>query len=386
MSLSIVFLSNYYNHHQAPLCDAFLSMPNVNFTFIATQEVPEERVAMGYLSNFGGKRFYKEAITEKEKKVAEEICFNSDVVIFGSAPISFVMRRLRVKKITFNYSERWFKKGFLKHPGDVFRALKNFTRFNNENFYQLCASAYTAHDSNKVFAFPNRKFRWGYFPEVKNYADINEVIESKQNNSIVWVARFLQLKHPEIVIKLAKRLKKDGYNFEIKMIGNGELLDDITKMVKDENLQENIKILGAMKPEQVREYMEKSEIHIFTSDRNEGWGAVLNEAMNSGCACVASHAIGSVPYLIEDSENGIVYKDGDFEDFYIKVKSLLDNPKKRTKIGKKAYETMINEWNSSVAAERFYKFCVAKLTGKLLPTYFNGPMSLDCGKKKHAGK
>ena len=33
--------------------------------------------------------------------------------------------------------------------------------------------------------------------------------------------------------------------------------------------------------------MEQADIYLFTSDRNEGWGAVANEAMNSACAMVA---------------------------------------------------------------------------------------------------
>ena len=82
-----------------------------------------------------------------------------------------------------------------------------------------------------------------------------------------------------------------------------------------------------MKPEQVREYMEKSEIHIFTSDRNEGWGAVLNESMNSACVPVANKAIGSVPYLINDGNNGFMYKDEN--ELYEKVKYLLNNDKDR---------------------------------------------------------
>jgi glycosyltransferase involved in cell wall biosynthesis len=45
-------------------------------------------------------------------------------------------------------------------------------------------------------------------------------------------------------------------------------------------------------------------VFIFTSDRNEGWGAVLNEAMGSGCAVVAADLIGSVPYLIEHKKMG----------------------------------------------------------------------------------
>lgn len=101
--------------------------------------------------------------------------------------------------------------------------------------------------------------------------------------------------------------------------------------------------------------MEQSEIFVFTSDRNEGWGAVLNESMNSCCAVVANEAIGSVPYLIKDGYNGYIYADGNFEDMYEKVTSLLESSEKRLLLGKNAYATIINEWNADVASSNFIK-------------------------------
>ena len=53
--------------------------------------------------------------------------------------------------------------------------------------------------------------------------------------------------------------------------------------------------------------MERADIYLATSDRQEGWGAVINEAMNSGCAVVADHMMGAVPYLISHEENGMIY-------------------------------------------------------------------------------
>ena len=44
------------------------------------------------------------------------------------------------------------------------------------------------------------------------------------------------------------------------------------------------------------------------SGRKEGWGAVVNEAMSSGCAVVADAEAGSVPYLIENSKDGFIYR------------------------------------------------------------------------------
>ena len=79
-------------------------------------------------------------------------------------------------------------------------------------------------------------------------------------------------------------------------------------MIREKKLEDCVHMLGAMSPDEVRKHMEQANIFLFTSDRNEGWGAVLNEAMNSGCAVVASHAIGSVPYLIKNGNNGYIYE------------------------------------------------------------------------------
>jgi glycosyltransferase involved in cell wall biosynthesis len=75
--------------------------------------------------------------------------------------------------------------------------------------------------------------------------------------------------------------------------------------------------------------------------------------MNSGCAVVASHIIGSVPFLIKDGENGMIYTDGNIDDLYIKVKGLLDNPQKRKQIGIQAYKTLTEQWNAENAVQRF---------------------------------
>ena len=86
--------------------------------------------------------------------------------------------------------------------------------------------------------------------------------------------------------------------------------------------------------------MEKCHIHLFTSDYLEGWGAVVNEAMNSGCVEVANVEVGAAPFLINHGENGLVYKDGSYEDMERQIKFLLDHPAKASKMGM-ASETAI---------------------------------------------
>ena len=174
---------------------------------------------------------------------------------------------------------------------------------------------------------------------------------------------------------MAKHLKQAGYKFHLSLIGNGELEDEIREMIKEEGVEDCVFMLGAMKPDEVRKHMEQSEIFICTSDFNEGWGAVMNESMNSACAVVASHAIGSVPFLINDGENGFVYKNGNIDDLFNKVKFLLDNPKKRKQVSLNAYKTMVETWNAENAVKQFLLLNDALTNGNVGGTVEYGPCS-----------
>ncbi len=361
--MKIVFVSNYFNHHQKPFSDAMYKRIGDDYSFIETIPMSEERLKMGWGREIKPSYVKQNYINETAKNECQQLIDEADVVLYGSAPYELFIHRLKKGKLTFKYSERIYKKGcpYYKLPRHFVLNTKKYRRY--KNLYLLCASAYTSADFAKTFTFVNKAYKWGYFPEVKKYDGVDKLIQDKTPNSILWVARFIPLKHPEIAVEIAKRLKADGYNFQLNMIGNGELEENIKKMIKDNNLSDCVKMLGAMQPEQVREHMEKSEIFLFTSDRNEGWGAVANEAMNSACAVVASHAIGSVPFLIKDGENGLIYKDGDIDALYVRVKQLIEDDSLRKKIARCAYDTMIAEWNADNAADKLLNLSNALLVG-----------------------
>lgn len=373
--MKIVFLSNFFNHHQSPFCLAMYKRLGEGFNFIQTTEIEAERLNMGWIEE-NDLPFLKKSYAHPSAETECRVLINdADVVITGSAPESFVSDRIKAGKIVVRYHERLLKQkvSIWKMPYLYYRLHQRNPK--KANIYLLCASAYTSVDYAKFGLFKNKSYKWGYFPEVKTYSDINKVIDKKEKNSIIWVARLIELKHPEVPILLAKRLKDEGYDFNLKLIGNGVLEEKLQNLIAELGISDCVKMLGAMKPWQVREYMEVSQIFLFTSDRNEGWGAVLNEAMNSGCGVIASDAIGSVPYLISDGNNGLMYRDGDFEDLYTKVKRLINEPETLVSLGRKAYDTMISEWNAEVAADRLLLLLEDLQNFKESDRYFKGPCS-----------
>ena len=369
--MKIVFISNFMNHHQLPFCLELFKKIGSNFKFIATEKIPDDRIKLGYEDM--NKKYDFIVRAYENKKEAKRLAYECDILIIGSAPDEYVYKRLLNNKIILRYSERVFKKGFsIKTFMSLFfkRAI-----LERNNTYLLCASAYAAEDYNRAFAYKNKTFKWGYFPEVIVHKNIMKLIEHKVDNSILWVSRFIDWKHPEIVIEIAKRLKNENIIFKINMIGIGKEFESINSLIKENKLEENVILLGSMSPNDVRKYMDNSKIFLFTSDRNEGWGAVLNEAMNSACSVIVSHEVGSSPYLVKDNVNGLLYEDGNIDDLYSKVKKLLKDTKKSNDLGIEAYKTIVELWNSKVASQRMIELSTALLRGNKFEKYQDGPCS-----------
>ena len=159
------------------------------------------------------------------------------------------------------------------------------------------------------------------------------------------------------------------------MIGTGELVDHIVELIKKMKLQDCVNIIGNIPNSEIHDYMKKANIFIFTSNRREGWGAVLNEAMSNGCAVVASHSIGAVPFLITHQKNGLIFKSGSLPSILRQTEELMKNRILRERLGVNAYYTLRNEWSPKKAAYNFLHLVKSLLEG-LVNTIDTGPCSI----------
>ena len=106
-----------------------------------------------------------------------------------------------------------------------------------------------------------------------------------------------------------------------------------------------------------------------------GWGAVVNEAMNSGCAVLVSHVVGAAPFLIKQNQNGRVYQYGNMEEFCKSLEDYLDNPSLVSELGRNAYKTMTELWNIEIAVPRFLSIVRSIQSNQQFATAEDGPCS-----------
>ena len=362
--MKITMISNYINHHQIPFSNELYEKLGSDYHFIQTEPMEEERIQMGW--GVEAEKIPYVLFLDKQLKLCKQLIDESDVLLVGWMEHEDLIKdRLNSEKLTIRISERIYREGQWKaiSPKGLIRKYKEHTRYRKKSVYLLCAGAYVASDFSIVKAYPGKMYRFGYFPEFKEFT--KEQLEKmhawgeKKNQEeiqIVWAGRFIPLKHPEFAINLAENLKKQGYRFHLHLIGGGELKEELQQIVQQKELSKEVTFYGFLKPEQVRVIMERCHIHLFTSNYLEGWGAVVNEGMNSGCAEVVNVEVGAAPFLIKHRINGLVYKDGSYEDMVKQVKWLLDHPEQAAKIGMAAYETIATHWNAKEAACRLLKF------------------------------
>jgi glycosyltransferase involved in cell wall biosynthesis len=381
---TLVFCSNFLTHHQLPFCNEMHEILGDGFKFVATEPINAERLNLGYKDLNESYPFVVRSYESGEKlELAKHLADESDVAIHGSAPESFIRSRCKKGKLTFRYTERLFKRGLSHIVSPKVQKYLFYDNYllRNSPLYLLCAGAYVYEDFRRFGLFNQKAIKWGYFPEVIHY-DIEEILKNKNQGAarILWAGRFIDWKHPEKALLVAEFLRDKGIDFSMTMIGTGDLLQKTRETAKSRGLSESVSIPGSMSPEAVRSEMENAGIFLFTSDRNEGWGAVLNEAMNSGCAVIANRAIGSVPYLLKDGINGCIYDDGDDEALCEKAASLARSVKTRNELGRNAYWTMSSSWNAENAAQRLVRIADLLLEDGRLPRIFeDGPCSPETG-------
>lgn len=372
--MKIVFVSVVLNSHQVGVADRLFEITGGNFKYIETGGIGELDRKGGH--DFSSRPYLVKANETDDKSKLYELIEDADVMIYGAAPIEFLRLRVKTGKLTFLYSERWLKRGLknILSPRLLQQQLFYHLHCHGKPIYALCASAFAAKDFHLLHTFRNKCFKWGYFPPTPDIS-FNEITcsEKKDNEiNILWVGRFISWKHPGMMIGLAKRLKSGGYNYNISMIGDGELKAQIEKDALDHNL--NIKFEGAISNQKVQDIMRQNQIFCFTSDRQEGWGAVLNEAMGNGCCPVASSEAGATLFLVKEGQNGYTFNPDNPEDFHQKVISLINNHEQLLMLRECAFKTIHNLWNERTAADNIYRLS-SELLHRQKPSITDGPCS-----------
>jgi len=373
--MKIVFLSNFINHHQVGLCDALYGLCGEgNFYFVQEEPLPPERVDLGYANEYD-KRLYVLTLQKDNERDIKDIILKSDIIInCFSQGLNLLKEAMKAKKCIIWYSERLYKDyNILKTAAKFIRAKYYFDFYHNDNQYQLLASYYGYSDTVKTSKrFIDKSFQYGYFPVTNSETVVDRKVESNKLR-LLFVGRLIDWKHPETAFEVGDYLFGKGMNFSITVVGSGYMYDDMQKMKAAKPYKENVNIVGSVPFDEIRQYYLKNDVFLFSSDRREGWGATLGEAMSYGCVPLANTEAGATNTLIENGVNGFIY---DKRHLYETVDLLLSciRNKQIADMALKASETIVGCRNYKIAAERLFNVCNDIVNDRNIENQYKGVM------------
>jgi glycosyltransferase involved in cell wall biosynthesis len=160
--------------------------------------------------------------------------------------------------------------------------------------------------------------------------------EPKTEDYILYVGRLSYRKGLIDLLDAAKIISKK-YTIKFFLIGKGELKNKLEKIIKKENLENNVYLLGHVEQKELINFYRNATLFVMPSNYESG-PLVLLEAMSCGVP-VISTAVGIAPEVIDDS-NGILIETRSPEKLASAISLLLGNKELREFKGKNARRTI----------------------------------------------
>lgn len=164
---------------------------------------------------------------------------------------------------------------------------------------------------------------------------------------IIGVGRLIKRKGFEYFIKALALLPKD---VEGLIIGDGPEEENLLALARQLKVEDRLHLLGFVSEEKKFQYLDNSDVFVLSS-LHEGFGIVLQEAMQVGLPIVATNNGGQIDF-IEDDENGFLVPPENEAKLAEKISLLINDNVKWEGISQKNLEKVC-EFNLQNISENY---------------------------------
>lgn len=361
--MRMVLCTNSWSHHLGPVCRELANLLGQNFRMLISrpQMHPESiaREKNGWTIVPPNEPWIiGPPKTDEEWKTGHynDMIYNADVALIGATSVyaaRTIHRRIRGGKLTFFMGERLFKvPRRLRDYLNVHRLLswtRLYLTYSHKNVHYLTMGHGCVEDLRFLHGCKGRIWRWGYLAAVSS-VPFERPVRSKVR--IGWCGRLIWWKKANLVLHafslLPSELKKRA---EICFVGNGPEEASLRNLCNELNLNAFVSFHPFMAASDVRVWMRSVDVYAFTSNRMEGWGVVLGEAMDSACAVIANKEAGATLELVRDGVNGFVFENEDIVTLSQRMAQLIEDATLRKTLGHAAWASL-QKWSPSVGAKR----------------------------------
>ena len=338
--MKIAFYLNVISPHQLPLaCEVVRIVGEENFKYVYAEDFLADRKDMGW-----DDRDVPSWCMKGNENASELI--DADLVYTGIRCVGLMAKRSAIGKKTAYYSERWFKPipvlRFLI-PGCMRLVSPSYWRMarqvvkllNDSRMRYLPCGPWAAKDMLRIGLKSEQIVPWGYFVAPGRHPEGRSIAGGKLR--VLWVGKILQLKRVDTVVRAISCL---GEDVELTIVGDGPDKSRVIRLADGCD----VTFLQSQPIDKIREIMRQHDVYVFSSNGMDGWGAVVNEALEEGMCVIGTKETGASAAILSDDAK---YSCGDWRRLAQLINCCAE--KKRRGILK---GQGIGEWSAEKAALR----------------------------------
>lgn len=188
------------------------------------------------------------------------------------------------------------------------------------------------------------------------YADNLNHIPEGDFIRLISVARFVEKKGLNYLLRACKSLRQKNIEFNCLIIGDGPDADKLYASHEELALSNYVKLLKPMKNDDIKAYYGPNTVVVMpcvnaSDGERDGIPNVLLEAMICGSAAIATN-ISGIPELIQDGVNGLLVDEKDEASLADALEKLIADDVLRVKLAHAGTATVLKNFNLKTEADR----------------------------------
>jgi len=297
------------------------------------------------------RKLVMEKAIESGRKIARfgaDLVFSNTSVIDGGA--------WAAKMLNLPHIWRVLEYGRKEHSIDFIDTIENRIKFINQYSDKIIFSSEGLQNFyGKEIGFD----KLAVVPEIfdleekgdESFTQLKTYFKNKKALKILVIGNLAEGKRQEEAVLAVSDLVKQGKEVELFLAGGHEdesYLTKIKELIAVNDLAKNVTLGGYCS--EIRQLMQQADV-VLSCSILEGFGRTLVEAMLQRKAVIGA-ASGGVKELIQEGQNGFLYKPGDYRELAEKLNYLIENSQEIALLGEKGYAFARERFQTKVTAEK----------------------------------
>lgn len=166
---------------------------------------------------------------------------------------------------------------------------------------------------------------------------------------LATVARLIEKKGIEYVVRAVGALARDGADVEYTVIGDGPLREPLGALAREEGVAGRVHFVGWKQQREVRDLLDASDVLVAASvtarsGDQEGIPNAVKEGMALGLPVVSTRHSG-IPELVQDGVNGLLVPERDAAALAQAFRTLVRQPSRWATMGRAARDVVEREYD-----------------------------------------